>query len=41
MGGDYNTLTARKTAGRLNLGLNLGVTDKVDTANLLTGELRF
>ena len=36
------TLTARKTAGRLNLGLNLtAAASGLNTANLLSGELRF
>ncbi|MDD9799832.1 MAG: hypothetical protein OXU29_05160 [Gammaproteobacteria bacterium] len=34
-------LTARKTAGRLNLGLAVGMEDGLTTANLLSGELRF
>jgi len=38
---DRLTLTARKTAGRLNLGINLAVDNGVNTANLLSGELRF
>jgi len=33
--------TARKTAGRLNLGINLTANAGLNTANLLTGELRF
>jgi len=39
--GSSAALTARKTSGRLNLGLNLAVDNGIDTANLLTGELRF
>jgi len=35
------TLTARKTAGRLNLGLNLTAASGLNTADLLSGELRF
>ncbi|MDD9851164.1 MAG: hypothetical protein OXU94_05285, partial [Gammaproteobacteria bacterium] len=35
------SLTAGKTAGRLNLGLTVTADNGVDTANLLTGELRF
>ena len=35
------TLAARKTAGRLNLGLAVGMEDGLTTANLLSGELRF
>ena len=38
---DRLTFTARQNAGRLNLGLNLGVANGMDTANLLSGELRF
>lgn len=38
---DRLTLTLRKNAGRLNLGVNLTADDGVDTANLLSGELRF
>jgi len=38
---DRLTLTARKTAGRLNLGINLTANDGVDAANLLSGEWRF
>jgi len=34
-------LTASQTTGRLNLGLTVGVTDGVDTANLLTGKWQF
>ncbi|MDD9799140.1 MAG: autotransporter domain-containing protein, partial [Gammaproteobacteria bacterium] len=35
------TLAARKTAGRLNLGLAVGMEDGLTTANLLSGELQF
>ncbi|MDD9870190.1 MAG: hypothetical protein OXU41_01465, partial [Gammaproteobacteria bacterium] len=35
------SLTARKTAGRLNLGLAVGMEDGLTTANLLSGEWRF
>jgi len=38
---EHLTLTARKAAGPLSLGLNLAVDNGIDTANLLTGELRF
>jgi len=34
-------LTARKTAGRLNLGLTIGMENGLNTANLLSGEWRF
>jgi len=40
-GEDRLTLTARKTAGRLNLGINLIANDGLNTANLLSGEWRF
>ncbi|MDD9871037.1 MAG: hypothetical protein OXU41_05880, partial [Gammaproteobacteria bacterium] len=35
------TLTARKTTGRLNLGLNLTAASGLNTADLLSGEFRF
>ena len=35
------SLTASKTAGRLNLGLTVTANDGIDTANLLTGKWRF
>ncbi|MCY4245642.1 MAG: hypothetical protein OXE47_10020, partial [Gammaproteobacteria bacterium] len=35
------SLTASKTAGRLNLGLTVTADNGIDTANLLTGEWRF
>ncbi|MDD9851289.1 MAG: autotransporter outer membrane beta-barrel domain-containing protein, partial [Gammaproteobacteria bacterium] len=35
------SLTAGKTAGRLNLGLTVTANDGIDTANLLTGKWRF
>ena len=35
------SLTASKTAGRLNLGLTVTANDGIDTASLLTGEWRF
>ncbi|MDD9850564.1 MAG: autotransporter outer membrane beta-barrel domain-containing protein, partial [Gammaproteobacteria bacterium] len=38
---DRLTFTARQNAGRLNLGINLGVANGMDTANLLSGEWRF
>jgi len=38
---DRLSLTAHKTAGRLNLGINLTAKAGVDTANLLSGEWRF
>jgi len=38
---DRLSLTARKTAGRLNLGLAVGMEDGLGTANLLSGEWRF
>jgi len=38
---DRLSLTARKTAGRLNLGISLTANAGVDTANLLSGEWRF
>ncbi|MDD9852134.1 MAG: hypothetical protein OXU94_10350, partial [Gammaproteobacteria bacterium] len=38
---DRLTFTARQNAGRLNLGINLGVANGMDTANLLTGEWQF
>jgi len=34
-------LSARKSAGPLNLSLNLNTNDSINTANLLNGELRF
>jgi len=38
---DRLSLTARKTAGRLNLGLTIGMENGLNTANLLSGEWRF
>jgi len=38
---EHLTLTARKTAGPLSLGLNLAADNGINAANLLTGELRF
>ncbi|MDD9816152.1 MAG: hypothetical protein OXU31_09345 [Gammaproteobacteria bacterium] len=35
------SLTAQKTAGRLNLGLTVTADNGIDTANLLTGEWQF
>jgi len=38
---DRLSLTARKTAGRLNFGLTIGMENGLNTANLLSGEWRF
>ena len=38
---NHLSITAQKTAGRLNLSLTVAANDGINTANLLTGKLRF